>query len=148
MKRRLEAIFRPISKIAYQEVHALPQVDEIRLNGPRVCLVLSPDSKLPPQIAQRFWEGVTEKNNFCVVTGDGSSLGNLEDKTRRIWAIARVLEETGGDKSPHKTELEDEAEQAEIEFNSTVVGLFNRVYYPARSPIDPTKARSFRPSSP
>ena len=60
-------------KIAYQEVHALPQLDEIKLNGPRVCLVLSPDSKLPPQEAQRFWEGVTEKNNFCVVTGDGSS---------------------------------------------------------------------------
>ena len=23
---------------------------------------------------------MTEKNNFCVVTGDGSSLGSLEDK--------------------------------------------------------------------
>ncbi len=51
-----------------------------------------------------------------------------------------MLEETGGDKSPHRTELEDEAKQAEIEFNSTVVSLFNRVYYPARSPIDPTKS--------
>ena len=139
MKRRLESIFRPLNKIAYQEVHALPRIDEIKLNGPRVCLVLSPDSKIPPQEAQRFWESVTEKNNFCVVTGDGTSLGNLEDKTRRIWAIARVLEETGGDKSPHKTELEDEAEQAEIEFNSTVVSLFNRVYYPTKSGLTPAK---------
>ncbi len=40
----------------------------------------------------------------------------------------RFLEETGGDKSPHKGELDEEAEQAEIEFNSTVVSLFNRVY--------------------
>ena len=140
MKRRLEEIFEPLSKIAYQEVHALPRIDDIRLNGPaRVCLVLSPDSKMPPQEAQRFWEGVTEKNNFCVLTGDGSSLGNLEEKTRRIWAIARVLEETGGEKSPHKTELEDEAEQAEHEFNSTVVNLFNRVYYPTRNGLTPAK---------
>jgi hypothetical protein len=42
MRRRLETIFRPETKIAYQDVHALPQLDEIRLNGPRVCLLLSP----------------------------------------------------------------------------------------------------------
>lgn len=131
MKRRLEIIFAPHNKIAYQEVQALPRIDEIKLNGPRICLVLSPDSKIPPEEAQRFWESVTEKNNFCVVTGDGSSLGSLEEKTRRIWAIERVKQETGGEKSPHLAELEEETEQAEQDFNSTVVSLFNRVYYPA-----------------
>ena len=132
MRRRLEKIFAPESGRAYQQAHALPKIDEIRLNGPRVCLVLSPDSKLPPTEAQDFWKSVTEKNNFCIVTGDGSNLASLEEKTRRIWAIARVLEETGGDKSPSKSELEEEAESAEHDFNSTVSGLFNRVYYPAK----------------
>ena len=56
MRRRLEDIFRPVSKIAYQEVHALPKIDEIRLNGPRVCLVLSPDSKIAPAEAQAVLE--------------------------------------------------------------------------------------------
>jgi hypothetical protein len=139
MRRRLETIFRAETKIAYQEVHALPKIDEIRLNGPRVCLVLSPDSKVPPAEAQEFWKSVTEKNNFCVITGEGSNLGSLEDKTRRIWAIARVLEETGGEKSPHKSELEEEAEQAELDFNSTVVSLFNRVYFPTKLGLTPTK---------
>ena len=139
MRRRLEVIFRPETRIAYQDVHALPKIDEIRLNGPRVCLVLSPDSKMPPAEAQAFWQSVTEKNNFCVVTGDGSSLGSLEDKTRRIWAIARVLEETGGEKSPHKSELEEEGEQAELDFNATVVSLFNRVYYPSRNGLTAAK---------
>jgi hypothetical protein len=82
---------------------------------------------------------VTEKNNFCVATGDGSSLGNLEDKTRRIWTIARVLEETGGDKSPHKSELDEEAERAEHDFNATVVSLFNRVYYPSKNGLTAAK---------
>ena len=88
---------------------------------------------------QALFEAVTEKNNFCVVTGDGSSLAKLEDKARRIWAVAKVLDETGGDKSPHKTELDEEAEQAELEFNSTVVSLFNRVYYPTRNGLTPAK---------
>ena len=139
MRRRLENIFRAENTVAYQNVHALPKIDEIRLNGPRVCLVLSPDSKVPPAEAQEFWKSQTEKNNFCVVTGDGSSLGNLEDKTRRLWAVARVLEETGGEKSPHKSELEDEAEQGELDFNATVVSLFNRVYYPTKSGLTAAK---------
>jgi Protein of unknown function (DUF499) len=139
MRRRLQGIFHPTTTLSYQSAHALPKIDEIRLNGPRVCLVLSPDSKIPPAEAQEFWKSVTEKNNFCVVTGDGSSLGSLEDKTRRLWAIARVLEETGGDKSPHKSELEEEAEQAELDFNATVVSLFNRVYYPSRNGLTAAK---------
>lgn len=139
MKRRLEQIFQPHAKIAYQEVEALPKIDEIRLNGPRVCLVLSPDSKVPPIKAQKFWDSVTEKNNFCVVTGDGSSLGSLEDKTRRIWAIERVKQETGGEKSLHFAELEELAEEAEQDFNSTVVSLFNRVYYPTREGLRAAK---------
>jgi hypothetical protein len=139
MKRRLEQIFFPHNRIAYQEVEALPRIDEIRLNGPRVCLVLSPDSKVPPEEAQKFWHSVTEKNNFCVLTGDGSSLGSLEDKTRRIWAIERVKQETGGDKSPHLAELEEEAEQAEQDFNSAVVSLFNRVYYPSKDGLRAAK---------
>ncbi len=139
MKRRLDEVFRPINKIPYQETHALPQLDEIKLNGPRVCLVLSPDIKQPQQEVQRFWEAVTEKNNFCIVTGDGSTIASLEEKTRRIWAIARVLEETGGDKSPHRTELEDEAEQARMDFNTTVVSLYNRIYYPTRNGLTAAK---------
>ena len=51
MKRRLEDIFHPANRIAYQEVEALPKIEDIRLSGPRVCLVLSPDSKGPPEEA-------------------------------------------------------------------------------------------------
>lgn len=139
MKRRLEQIFQPHNKIAYQIVEALPRIDDIHLNGPRVCLVLSPDSKGLPIEAQKFWDSVTEKNNICVVTGDGSSLGSLEDKTRRIWAIERVKQETGGDRSPHLNELEEMAEEAEQDFNSAVVGLFNRVYFPTKNGLTPAK---------
>lgn len=139
MRRRLETIFKPEIGIAYQTVYALPRIDEIRLNGPRVCLVLSPDSKMPPADAKNFWQSVTEKNNFCVITGGESNLASLEEKTRRIWAIARVFEETGAEKSPHKSELEEEQEQAELDFNSTVVSLFNRVYFPSRNGLTPAK---------
>lgn len=131
MKRRLEVVFSPTKKIAYQTVIALPKLSEIKLSGPRMLLVVSPDSKTPPEDAKKLFDDVTEKNNFCVVTGDGSSLGNLEETVRRIWAVAKVREEVGG--NPQLIpELDEEAETAEFDFNSTLVSLFNRVYYPAR----------------
>ena len=132
MKRRLEAIFSPKEKMAYQRVLALPKLDEIDTKGTRLCLVLSPDSRNPPADANELFGTVVEKNNFCVVTGDGSSLGNLDEKVRRIWAIAKVAHEVG-EKSVHVKELQEEAEAAEFDFNSTVVSLFNRVWYPAKA---------------
>ncbi|MEQ1503049.1 MAG: anti-phage-associated DUF499 domain-containing protein [Myxococcota bacterium] len=146
MKRRLEAIFEAKERVAYQRVLALPKLDEIDTKGMRLCLVLSPDSKNPPADAMALYNDRVEKNNFCVVTGDGSSLGNLEEKVRRIWAVAKVREEIG-EKSVHVKELQEEADTAEFDFHSTVVSLFNRVWYPAKAgliyaklQIEPTKA--------
>ena len=110
----------PRRKIAYSEILALPKVEDIKTNGRRLLLVLSPDKKMPPEDAERLFKAVVEKNNFCIVTGDGSDLAKLEDKVRRIWAVAKVKDEDGGDKSPNVAELNEEAEQAEFEFNSTL----------------------------
>lgn len=156
MRRRLNDVFEPRRRIPYTQVLALPRIEEIKPNSGRVLLVLSPDRKVPPDDARRLFEAVPQKNNFCVVTGDGSDMGNLEEKVRRIWAVAKVREEDGGEKSPNRMELDEEAEQAEFEFNSTLINLFNRVFYPGRHPkegegllsaslkLTPTKAKDGR----
>ena len=43
-------------------------------------------------------------------------------------------------------ELNEEAELAEFEFNSTLTSLFNRLYYPGRHPKDGDGAAVGRPS--
>jgi hypothetical protein len=157
MQRRLLHVFESRKRIVYTEVLALPKVEEIKPTGGRLLLVLSPDRKVPPEDAKRLFEAVPQKNNFCVVTGDGTDLGKLEDKVRRIWAVAKVREEDGGDKSPNIAELNEETEIAEFDFNATLVNLFNRVYYPGRHPkegegllyaalkLTPTKAKDGKP---
>ncbi|SMQ85914.1 Protein of unknown function [Devosia lucknowensis] len=129
MARRLANAFEPRAKVAYQSVHALPKIDDVDLSSGRALLVLSPDSKTPPEAAQKFLESVLNKNAFCVVTGDGSSMGSLEEKTRRIWAIAKVKSDTAGNPT-HQLELQEEGEIAEFEFSSALTTLFNRVYFP------------------
>lgn len=140
MQRRLSIVFEPKTKRAYQEVRALPRIDDVALNASdRFLLVLSPDSKNPPDAAKAFLDGQLYKNGFCVVAGDGSSMGSLEEKTRRIWAVAKVKAEMGNNPS-YAAELQEEEETAEFEFSSTVTALFNRVYYPSPITTDKTKA--------
>jgi hypothetical protein len=159
LERRLLAIFEPRRKNAYSEILALPKIEDIKTGGGRLLLVLSPDKKVPPEDAKRLFDVVVQKNNFCILTGDGSDLAKLEDRVRRIWAVAKVKVEDGGDKSPNAAELNEEAELAEFEFNSTLTSLFNRVYYPGRHPRDgdgllsvplkmtPTKAKDGKSNS-
>ncbi len=159
MQRRLLGIFEPRRKVAYSEILALPKVEDIKTSGGRLLLVLSPDKKIPPEDAKRLFDAVVQKNNFCILTGDGSDLAKLEDKVRRIWAVAKVRDEDGGDKSPNVAELDEEAALAEFEFNSTLTSLFNRLLYPGRHPkegdtllsvvlkMTPTKAKDGKSNS-
>lgn len=134
LERRLLGVFEPRKKVAYSQVLALPKVEDIKPTGGRLLLVLSPDKRMPPEDAKRLFDAVPQKNNFCIVTGESSEIAKLEDRVRRIWAVEKVKAEDGGEKSPNLTELNEELEQAEFAFNSTLINLFNRVYYPGRDP--------------
>lgn len=138
MRRRLENIFKPVKKTAYQEVKALPVINDVKLSGSRVLLILSPDTKNPPEDAKRFYEAITEKNNICVLTGDGSDISNLEEKTRYIYAVSKVKQELP-DSNPHQAELAEKLEQAEHDFNATVTATFNRVFFPTKVGLTPGK---------
>lgn len=132
LRRRLEEIFGPRRKAAYQILHALPKIDEVDLKGERVLLILSPDSANPPAEAKAFYESVTEKNNVCILTGDTSNLASLEDKTRMIYAVAKVKAELVPS-DPKQADLDEKMEQAEFDFNTTVTAIFNRIWYPLQN---------------
>ena len=70
------------------------------------------------------------KNNLCILTGDGSSIASLEQKTRKLHAIAKLQHELGIE---HQEDLAQRLEKSEQDFNSTVTALFNRVYYPTKA---------------
>jgi hypothetical protein len=132
MAWRLNKVFDPVRKVAYAEMKALPRLSDIKTDKGRLLLVLNPDKKVPPEMADQLFKLVTEKNNFCIVTGDGTDLASLEEKVRRIYAVAKVKAEDGGDASPNIAELNAEEENAEFDFTATLTQIFNRVYYPGR----------------
>src|SRR5271165_6639082 len=76
IRHRLREMFRPTRKSAYEEVLPLPLLEGVadRVRKGRVLLVVSPNSKIPPEEVQRFFDGLSQKNNFCVLTGDKSTM--------------------------------------------------------------------------
>jgi hypothetical protein len=130
IRNRLQELFAPRLKTAYQDLLVMPEIREIRLTaGRRTCLVLSPDAKSPPEAAQRFFEDQVYKNAFLVVSGDGSRMGNLAEIARRLVAIEAVASLVA-DTPRHQEEIGTERTQALTQFQSTVLALFNTVWHP------------------
>ena len=69
---RLKGILQPNRRNVYQEVQILPRLDELKLSGPRVLIVIKPDGKVPPSELTNFFEFQQEKNNLLVLTGQDS----------------------------------------------------------------------------
>ena len=55
-----------------------------------MLLIVSPDSKIPPEEVQRFFDGLSQKNNLCVLTGDKTAMGSVEKAARQLYAAQKA----------------------------------------------------------
>lgn len=133
LARRLDEVFLPRTKAAYSKVQPLPKVEDIDTKGERVLIVLSPDTKLPPDTARKLFDDTTAKNNFAIVSGDGHSLASVEEKLRTAYAVAKVLSEEGPS-SPNREDLDERLAEAEIDVYATIASTLNKIWYPGRNP--------------
>src|ERR1017187_5817545 len=80
IRHRLREMFKPTRKSAYEEVLPLPLLEDVadRVRKGRVLLVVSPDSKSPREEVQKFFDGLSQKNNLCVLTGDKTAMASVE----------------------------------------------------------------------
>lgn len=134
IKQRIEDVLKPYSGEAYSKVVALPKMSDINLGAStRVCLVLSPDHKSPPEIADRLLSEQTYKNSFCIISSDGSRMSTLEDNARRLLAI-EDLEKVMGNNPQYAVDLANEKEVTEMAFLTNMTSIFNKLWYPSGRP--------------
>ena len=150
IRHRLSAMFKPARKTVYEDVLALPRLDEVaeRVRRGRVLVIVSPDSKIPPEEVQRFFEGLSQKNNLCVLTGDKTAMGSVEKAARQLYA-AQKADGRIPKGHPQRDDLERKQLAYEQDFNATVLGLFDKVLFPiqrtgraaelAAKPLDMTR---------
>ncbi|MBY5501272.1 DUF499 domain-containing protein [Rhizobium leguminosarum] len=133
---RLTGILQPASKRAYQELQILPKLDELRLTGPRVLIVIRPDGRVPPNELQNFFDYQQEKNNLLVLTGQDSHLADaVEDRLRELYAIEQISKRLKPGDSLYE-EARDRFEDAVDRFHKALSAGYNRLYYPALEETD------------
>ena len=123
---------------AYDEVLPLPKLDDVtdRIKKGRVLLIVSPDSKIPPDEVTRFFESLTQKNQLCVLTGDKTEMASLEQAARKVFAAGQADRRIPKG-HPQRDELESKQQSYEQDFNATVLNLFDKVLFPIQSPGKP-----------
>src|SRR6266446_2160096 len=131
IRYRLAAMFKPTRKTAYDDVLPLPRIEDVadRVRRGRVLLIVSPDAKIPPEEVQKFFEGLSQKNNLCVLTGDKTAMGSVEKAARQLYA-AHKADGRIPQGHPQRVDLEQKQQTYEQDFNSTVLNLFDKVLFP------------------
>lgn len=131
IRHRLREMFKASRKTSYDEVYPLPQLQDVadRVRKDRILLVVSPDSKIPPEEVQKFFEGSSQKNNICVLTGDKTAMGSVEKAARQLYA-GQKADGRIAKGHPQRDDLERKQQTYEQDFNSTILNLFDKVLFP------------------
>lgn len=131
IRHRLREMFKPSRKAAYDEVLPLPKLSDVadKVRKGRVLIVVSPDSKIPPEDVQKFFDGISQKNNLCILTGDRTAMGSVEKAARQLYAAQKA---DGRVPKGHaqRDDLERKQQAYEQDFNVTVLSLFDKVLFP------------------
>ncbi len=143
IRHRLREMFKASRKTIYEDVLPLPKLEDVadRVRRGRVLLVVSPDSKIPPEEVQKFFEGLSQKNNLCVLTGDKTAMGSVE-KTARQFFAAQKADGRIPKGHPQRDDLERKQQAYEQDFNSTILNLFDKVLFPIQRPGKPPQLAS------
>lgn len=131
IKERLFEIYKPVTKEAYEKVIPLPLLDEAidATKTARTLLIVNPDGKSTPDFVNQFYNSIQNKNNVLILTGDKSSIANLENSAKQMYAVKRAEKEIDA-KHPQKSEFDEKAKKIEQDFNTTLKSIFDKVIYP------------------
>ncbi len=129
---RLTGLFQAQSKskAAYQEVQIMPRLDDVRLSGSRILLVVQPDGRTPPEQIRTFFEFQQEKNNVLILSGHDSHLANeVEARLRELYAVEKIHDKLKSGDSLYE-EARDKLEELSERFTKAVSGAYNRLFFP------------------
>ena len=134
---RLQEMFEPKRKAAYQRVLALPRIDEIAeaVKSYRVLAIVPPDSKLPPDEISRLFESIVRKNNLLVLTGQPSfEMRKLWEAARSVYASSQALAQNRVVRGTTQfEEFEELKKRFEHDLTGVLKSLFDKLFYPFRA---------------
>lgn len=131
IRKRLEEMYKPTTREAYEKVLALPAMNEAEaiVKTTRALLIVSPDGKNPPGVVAKFFQQLVNKNNVLVLTGDKSSIASIAKAARHVYASIKTDIEIS-ETHPQRKELDEKRAQYEQDFHTTVLSVFDKLFFP------------------
>ncbi len=133
IRARLKEMFSPTRKTAYTQVIPLPKLSDVlaEVKRNRVLLIIDPATKMPPEQLDAFFAELPEKNNLLVLTGDKTQMANIEAASRKVYATLKAENKIPKSHAQYE-EFLGKKESAAQDFYSTILGVFDKVIYPAQ----------------
>jgi hypothetical protein len=136
LRKHLEQMFEPRLRDCYQEILALPAVDEINIKPDKVTLVISEPytgGGLHPSL-QKFYEDLAYKNRILFLSGQRGTMEALLDRVAELKAIISILDEMERDKVPENDPqfgmARDLQDKLHLQFLSAARETFTILTYP------------------
>lgn len=108
----------------------MPRINDLKLSGPRVLIVIRPDGKIPPEELGRFFNFQQEKNNLLVISGRDSYLADaVEERLRELYAIEQICKNLKDGDNLFE-DARSRKEDFEQRFNKALSAAYDRLYYP------------------
>ena len=133
IKARLTEMFAPTRKTAYSQVIPLPKLNEViaEVKRNRVLLIIDPATKMPPEQLSAFFAELPEKNNLLVLTGDKTQMASIEQAARKSYATLKAEVKIPKSHAQYE-EFLSKKESSAHDFYSTILGVFDKLIYPAQ----------------
>lgn len=131
IRHRLNEMYKPTTKEAYEKVLPLPEMDEAQaaLKTGRALLIISPDGKTPPGVVTKFFQDLVNKNNVLILTGDKSSIADIDKAARHVYASTKADNEIQAS-HPQRKELDEKKAHYEQDFQATILAVFDKLLFP------------------
>jgi hypothetical protein len=135
----LKKKFEPEMNDCYQEVIALPAVDQIQIRSDRLTLVVyepHDSGGLHPDL-KALYENLDYKNRILFLSGPRGTLQRLVDNAAQLKAIRAILAEMDAEKvperDPQRVAALDLRDKIDFQLLSTARETFTTLYFPHMS---------------
>lgn len=136
LRTRLEQLFSPVHKWAYQRVAVLPPVDEIELTSDQVTLVIyepQQGTELRKELKD-FYHQATWKNRIAFLTGSKNTFDQLIDTGKRLKAIQQIVTDLQAERlsesDPQMLKGRELQDRIMHNFHASVRESFTVLWYP------------------
>jgi hypothetical protein len=133
IRHRLDEMYKPTTKEAYDRVLPLPEMDEAEavLKTTRALLIVNPE-KTPPEVLKLFFDGLINKNNILVLSNEKTSMASVNKAARHVYAVMKTDSEINAT-HPQRKELDEKKAQYEQDFQTTVLSVFDKLMFPGNT---------------